>query len=157
MNAHKFALSLLLILFAVPLAVPASACEDEETDEPLVVREGAWLDTELDSVWIELEPGAYLLRLRRATGAWVAETWFYRLPSDPARVLTHDELAALRAAGRIEPWDEPRTVVYQVLVYAQAGEQAERLARAMRPRIVPARVIEAVREQALLEVDESGC
>jgi hypothetical protein len=58
-------------------------------------------------------------------------------------VLTHDELVELCAAGRIEPWDEPTTVVYQVLLYAQGQAQAARLARDMRPRSAPARVIEA--------------
>ena len=169
MNARNFALALLLIALTAPVAAgPARACEEngdetvngrtpEPEPAPLVVREGAFLDIELDSTWTELAPGSYLLRLRRSTGAWVAETWFYRLPSDPTRVLTHDELVDLRAAGRIEPWDEPTTVVYQVLLYAQGEAQAERLARAMRPCRPPARVIEAVLEQALREAAEEGC
>jgi hypothetical protein len=159
MNARKLILALLLIVLAAPCV---RACEEEggEADtgpEPLVVREGAFLDIELDSTWTELEPGSYLLHLRRSTGAWVAETWFYRLPSDPTRVLTHAELVEMRAAGRLEPWDEPTTVVYQVLLYAQSEAQAARLAHAMHPRTPPARVIEAVLEQALLEAGEEGC
>ena len=174
MNTRNWTLALTLLLLAAPLAAPhAQACEEEGGDLDLVldgnacfagaeearivVREGAWLDSELDSTWIPLEPGSYLLRLRRPTGAWVVETWYYRLPSDPTRVLTHDELVELRAAGQVESWDEPQTVADQVLVYAQGEAQAQRLARAMRPRAVPARVVEAVLEQALAEADQSGC
>jgi len=162
MRTRQLILALTLVLLAAPIAAPrASACEeaggDADMDPRLVVRDGAWLDSELDTTWTELEPGAYLLRLRRPTGAWVVETWFYRLPSDPAQVLTRDEVVRLRADGWIEPWDEPTTVVYQVLVYAQGEAQAERLARAMRPRAVPARVAAAVLERALLEADEEGC
>ena len=175
MNTRPWILALSLVLLAAPLAAPrADACDEEGDDAELalndgsgclddpdesrlVVREGAWLDSELDSMWIPLDPGAYLLRLKRPTGAWVVETWYYRLPSDPTRVLTHDELVRLRAEGRIELWDEPSTVVDQVLVYAQGEAQAERLARAMRPVRPPARVIEAGLERALLEADEEGC
>ncbi len=174
MKTRPWILALSLVLLAAPLAAPrAHACEEEggdfdllydgggcldESDEsPLIVREGAWLESELDSTWTLLEPGAYLMRLKRPTGAWIVETWYYRLPSDPTRVLTHDELADLRAERGIEPWDEPTTVVDQVLVYAQGEAQALRLARAMRPARAPARVVAAVLERALLEADESGC
>lgn len=160
MNTRKCILALTLVLLAAPLApAPGRACDEGGTGEEgrIIVREGAWLDSELDSTWTALEPGAYLLRLRRPTGAWVVETWYYRLPSDPTRVLTHEELVALREQGRIEPWDEPTTVVDQVLVYAQGEAQAARLARAMRPRQAPVRVVEAVIEYALHQGDEEGC
>ncbi len=168
MKTRPWILALSLVLLAAPLAAPrVHACEeegsdadlvlDETGDSPLIVREGAWLDSELDSSWTPLEPGAFLLRLHRPTGAWVVETWYYRLPSDPTRVLTHDELVERRAGRGVEPWDEPTMVVDQVIVYAQGEAQALRLARAMRPAQVPARVVEAVLERALLEANEEGC
>ena len=92
------------LAFASLLLLPgaALACDENEGDEAdvpadpvasrLIVREGAWLDSELDSTWLELEPGLFLLRLRRPTGAWVAETWFFRLASDPTRAYTLEEI-----------------------------------------------------------------
>jgi hypothetical protein len=133
----------------------ASACDEEGVDSALgdapapfetrvVVRQGTWLDAEVDTTWSALEPGTFLLRLRRPAGAWIAEYWFFRLAEDPERVLTLDEMHALEEAGEIDDQTESGLVVYQVLLYAQDQAQAGRLAVAMRPREVPARVIEAL-------------
>jgi len=167
MRLHPICLSLLVTLVSAPLASatvesPGDLVPDAPPtfDTPVLVHEGAWLESELDTAWTELEPGAYLLRLRRPTGAWIVETWYYRLPSDPTRVFTHDELLAERAAGRVDETEEPASVVDQVLVYARDEAQAARLGRAMRPGRAPARVVEAVRARAAIELprdDEAGC
>lgn len=128
----------------------ATACDEE--GEPasapfetrVVVRQGVWLDSELDSTWSGLEPGVFLLHLRRPAGAWVAEYWFFRLASQPDQVLTYDQMAALEREGAIDETTESGLVVYQVLLYANDAAQASRLASAMRPRTVPARVAEAL-------------
>jgi hypothetical protein len=128
----------------------AHAC-DEEGDAPavpfesrVVVRQGAWLDSELDSTWSGLEPGVFLLHLRRPSGAWVAEYWFFRLASQPEQAYTYEQMAALEREGVIDETTESGLVVYQVLLYANDSAQAARLATAMRPRTVPARVAEAL-------------
>ena len=145
------------------LLVPtgAVACEDDVDEEPVppvdsatfiaprfatrvVVREGAWLDSEMDSTWTDLEPGLFLLRLRRPTGAWVAETWFFRLASEPTRAYTFEEMSALEAAGTIDSATACGLISDQVLVYARDEAQAARLARAMRPSAVPPRVAAAI-------------
>jgi hypothetical protein len=130
----------------------ASACDEEGVtaevpavpfETRVVVRQGAWLDSELDTTWSALEPGTFLLHLRRP-GAWVAEYWFYRLAARPEQALTFEEMTELEADGYIDETTESGLVVYQVLLYAQDAAQASRLASAMRPRAVPARVAEAL-------------
>ncbi|MEO6463727.1 MAG: hypothetical protein ABIP29_11690 [Candidatus Eisenbacteria bacterium] len=131
----------------------STACDEEGVgtdaravpfETRVVVRQGAWLDSELDSTWTALEPATFLLRLRRPGGAWVAEYWFYRLAARPEQALTLEEMAQLEADGYIDEMTESGLVVYQVLLYAQDAAQASRLATAMRPRAVPARVAEAL-------------
>jgi hypothetical protein len=128
----------------------ALACDEEETDGStpfetrIVVREGAWLDSELDSAWSALEPGTFLLRLKRPTGAWVAEYWFFRLAGLPGQAFPFEEMTAMEREGTIDDTTESGLIVYQVLLYAQDGAQAARLATAMRPRAVPPRVAEAL-------------
>jgi hypothetical protein len=132
----------------------ALACDEEGVDPidgapipfetRVVVRQGAWLDSELDSTWSGLEPGVFLLHLRRPGGAWVAEYWFFRLAAEPGRIRTYDEMAAMEREGTIDETTESGLVVYQVLLYANDAAQAARLASAMRPRTVPARVAEAL-------------
>ena len=133
----------------------ASACDEDgedvavtETAPPfetrVIVRQGVWLDSEVDTNWSALEPGTFLLRLRRPAGAWVAEYWFFRLAESPGHALTFEEMAQLEEWGQIDDRTESGLVVYQVLLYAQDEAQARRLAVAMRPRTVPARVAEAL-------------
>lgn len=136
----------------------ASACDEEEGDAPVaetpvpfetrvIVRQGSWLDSEVDTTWCALEPGTFLLRLQRPAGAWVAEYWFFRLAEDPGRALTFEQMNTLEEQGQIDERTESGLVVYQVLLYAQDEAQARRLAVAMHPRTVPARVAEALRPE----------
>ena len=127
----------------------AAACEEGDDGAPtvafetrLVVREGAWLEGEVDSTWIALDPGLFLVPLRRPAGAWIAESWYFRLAAWPAEVFTFDEMIALERAGAIDERTESGLVVDQVLLYASDPAQAARLARAMRPQAPPRRVIE---------------
>jgi hypothetical protein len=126
----------------------AAACEEGGDGAPppfetrLVVRQGAWLEDEVDSTWIALDPGLFLVPLRRPAGAWIAETWYFRLPAWPAEVFTFDEMNALERAGAIDERTESGLVVDQVLLYARDPAQAARLARAMRPQAPPSRVLD---------------
>ena len=138
-------------LLLTPSLAPACADAEEpvaEASRPfetrVVVRQGTWLDSELDSTWSALEPGTFLLRLKRPTGAWVAEYWYFRLAGEPGRVYTFDEMVEMERTGVIDEFTESGLVVYQVLLYAQDPAQAARLAVAMRPNGVPARVAEAL-------------
>jgi hypothetical protein len=157
----SLAFASLLLLPGAALACDES--EDDEADVPadpfetrLVVREGAWLDSELDSTWSELEPGLFLLRLRRPTGAWVAETWYFRLVSDPTRARTFEEMEQLEAEHRLDDTSPGGLVIDQVLIYASDAAQAGSLALAMRPRTLPARVQEAVRDSGSAQTIEPG-
>ncbi len=143
------ALAGLLLAPALALACdddeePATVAGDARFETRLVVRHGAWLESELDTTWSELEPGLFLLHLRRPTGAWVAETWFFRLAAEPTRAYTFEEMQHLEEAGAIDRETPAGLISDQVLVYAADAAQAARLARAMRPRSVPARVVEAL-------------
>jgi hypothetical protein len=125
------------------------ACDEEEGratpfETRIVVREGAWLDSELDSTWSALEPGTFLLRLKRPAGAWVAEYWFFRLAGVPGKAFTFEEMTAMEQEGTIDETTESGLVVYQVLLHAHDAAQAARLATAMRPHAVPVRVAEAL-------------
>jgi hypothetical protein len=124
--------------------VPAAA-DTSAFDTRVVVREGAWLDSEMDTTWTDVEPGLFLLRLRRPTGAWIAETWYFRLPAHPTRALTFDEMRRLAADRFFDGRAEYGMIRDQVLLYARDEAQAARLARAMRPPAVPARVSAALR------------
>ena len=136
-------------LLLAPAAAPA--CDEEGRglaaapfETRVVVREGAWLDSELDSTWSALEPGMFLLRLRRPAGAWVAEYWYFRLAALPNQAFTFEEMTAMEQEGTVDDTTESGLVVYQVLLYAQDQAQAARLATAMRPHTVPVRVAEAL-------------
>ena len=135
---------------------PALACDEEgvEADppaaavcpavEPLVVRQGAWLDSEVDTGAVMVEPGTFLVPLRRPAGAWVAEYWFVRVPGAVARAVTMEEAADLVRQGQLSIDGDCGLVAYQVLLYAQDPAQAARLVRAMKPRVLPPLVVEAL-------------
>jgi hypothetical protein len=120
-----------------------TAVADTSFNTRVVVREGAWLDSEMDTNWTDVEPGLFLVRLRRPTGAWVAETWYFRLATDLRHVYTFEELRALADAHALDGREPYGMIRDQVLVYARDEAQAARLARAMRPAVAPPRVVAA--------------
>ena len=71
----------------------ATAPADTTFADCLFVREGAWLDEELDEASTRLAPGLFLLHLRRPTGAWIVESWYFRLADQPTRAWTFEQMA----------------------------------------------------------------
>jgi len=122
----------------------ARAAADTSFSNCIYVREGAWLDEELDERSTRIAPGLFLLHLRRPTGAWVVESWYFRVAAEPRRAWTFEQMAhRIEATGAPAP-AELGLVVDQVLVYANDAAQASRLACAMRRDDVPARVRQAL-------------